>query len=71
MKCNNCGNILPQDSVFCQFCGNKIEEVTAQEEPAIEQKSDAAPTIDLNTSSKHTLFAQILSLHTPKKMSPL
>lgn len=24
MKCYNCGHLLPEDSEFCQYCGNKI-----------------------------------------------
>ena len=27
MKCYNCGQLLPEDSEFCQYCGAKIEEV--------------------------------------------
>ena len=24
MKCSQCGHVLPEDSVFCQYCGSKI-----------------------------------------------
>ena len=26
MICNKCGSNIPEDSAFCQFCGNKIEK---------------------------------------------
>ena len=28
MKCSNCNNIIPDDSSFCNHCGNKIEKVS-------------------------------------------
>lgn len=30
MKCNACGNTIPDESVFCPFCGNKLEAVQCQ-----------------------------------------
>ena len=30
MICNKCGKKLPDDSTFCQYCGNKIEPTTAE-----------------------------------------
>lgn len=32
MKCSKCGKQLPQDSEFCQYCGNKVE-VFIEENP--------------------------------------
>lgn len=26
MRCSKCGSLLPEDSVFCQYCGEKVEE---------------------------------------------
>ena len=31
MKCMNCNHKLPEDSEFCQYCGNKIEANTSEE----------------------------------------
>lgn len=28
MKCTKCGKEVANDSVFCEFCGNKIEQVS-------------------------------------------
>ena len=26
MKCNNCNNYIPDDSIFCPICGKKVSE---------------------------------------------
>ena len=55
MICNKCNHKLPDDSKFCQYCGNKIE--TAAAVPAAEEKSeepivDNEPSIDKISSEE-------------------
>ena len=46
MKCLKCGHILPDDSVFCQYCGANIEQSPA--DPV--EKPMEAPTEELSAS---------------------
>ncbi len=39
MKCPKCNNILPNDSVFCQYCGSNLEEITPIPEEFREHKA--------------------------------
>ncbi len=38
--CNKCGSKLPEDSVFCQYCGNRISPINAnyEIEPKVKSK---------------------------------
>ena len=53
MNCYNCGQVLPEDSQFCQYCGNKIEnEVVNQMEIKEEAIVIESPTVEIE-KNKH------------------
>ena len=50
MKCRQCGHALPEDSVFCQYCGSKaIEKI--KEKPNVAAPIPAATTVPNLTQS--------------------
>ena len=51
MFCTNCGKQIPNDSVFCEFCGTKIDNAKAADEPV---KMQPRPEKQANTE-KHIL----------------
>lgn len=36
MKCSKCGNYIPDDSVFCQYCGCDLQEQQMETENSVE-----------------------------------
>ena len=38
MKCPKCNNDIPDDSKFCQYCGNKLEIITYDSNKDLEDK---------------------------------
>ena len=53
MKCNKCNNILPDDSIFCQFCGAKIQTGFTVSARTTEENENAQ-IVDAKTSSYDT-----------------
>ena len=45
MKCTNCKEIIPEDSEFCQFCGNKIEVTVASSNENDTEASASKPVV--------------------------
>lgn len=61
MICNKCTNKLPDDSEFCQYCGNKIvkqviipDEVIKQETESAEMNNTDAIETAVQTNSEIT-----------------
>ncbi len=42
MKCSNCGKLIPEEALFCPFCGQKVEKVKKCKVCGYELKEDFA-----------------------------
>ena len=55
MICDKCNRVLPDDSEFCQYCGNKIEttsnEFTEEVESPVTPQSTFTPVVTKDTSA--------------------
>ncbi len=67
MICNKCNQSLPDDSEFCQYCGEKLESLANNEEtvinptPVIENTQVAKVTPEIHTSGEKLCIQQELS----------
>ncbi len=52
MKCNKCNHILPEDSEFCQYCGNKLESGFVVSDEIFKCKEPHKSSIILHNSNK-------------------
>ncbi len=57
MKCNRCNHMLPDDSKFCQYCGNKITGFTVSE--IIEDDSDDIKNMSSEDALNVLMAAQV------------
>jgi len=59
MKCIKCGHVLPDDSVFCQYCGSKTTEKAEVKPSVAEPLPVRKKQISQKSSSKVGLWAAI------------
>lgn len=70
MICSKCNHALPDDSEFCQYCGNRIEQQIPTQENLVEEKFDKI--IDLNKASESPENNLLKSEHEiPEEMIPV
>lgn len=52
IKCSKCGAELSDDTKFCSYCGNKIEEITPP--PIMENERDIMPDVSMQETVNET-----------------
>ena len=58
MKCTKCGHQLPDDSEFCQYCGEKLLESTDVEELDVQEDLVSKPEDDVLTEVLVSAFSE-------------
>ncbi len=68
MYCNQCGNIIPEDSVFCTFCGAR----NTAEEPAPENSASApAPVQQTAPEQTQPVYSAPVYQSAPAPVAPV
>ena len=52
MLCKKCGRTLPDDSLFCQYCGAHFEDLTEEAEPVVEEPIVEEPVVEEPEATK-------------------
>lgn len=57
MYCNQCGNLIPDNGLFCTFCGAKAEG------------NPSAPTASVTKTEEAAAFPAAVAVHSPAAIS--
>ncbi|MGC8585023.1 MAG: zinc ribbon domain-containing protein [Thermoplasmata archaeon] len=64
MKCQNCGATVPEDVIFCPYCGTKIKDINASQ-PKQEEKKDK------NTNNNEEILKEMKCPNCGAPLNPL
>lgn len=63
MYCNNCGKQIEEDSIFCQFCGNKIADDTSKPQSKNSSKDEKTKKEPVNKSKADLLWEKFVEVY--------
>ncbi len=74
MFCNRCGQKIDENSVFCCYCGSRIETVPAAAEPevrVVEDQPDVLITVVQNPSEEQAVTVQQIPVRNSVPLQPV